>query len=112
MEMMRLLARHSVILCIAAGIFLIILAPVLVRLFIPEPGAAQDMAVLGIRLYTAGMIPCCITGALRNSYQAMDKVVLTEILSVMENVAFPVLSAFVMSRFLGTTGVWFYFALG
>ena len=112
MEMMRLLARYAIILCVIAGIFLIFLAPALVRLFIAGPGAVQDMAVLGIRLFIGGMIPCCITGALRNSYQAMDKVILTEILSVMENFAFPALSAFVMSRFLGTTGVWFFFAAG
>ena len=111
-ELMRLLARDSVLLCIAAGGLLILIAPALVRLFINEPGPAQDMAILGIRLYVGGMIPCCIVGALRNSYQAMDQVVLTEVLSIVENFAFPALSAFVMSRFLGTTGVWFYFALG
>ena len=111
-ELMRLLARDSVILCVAAGTFLILIAPLLVRIFIAEPGAAQKMAVLGIRLYVCGMIPCCIVGALRNSYQAMDKVILTEILSVLENFAFPALSAFVMSRFLGTAGIWYYFAFG
>ena len=111
-ELMQLLARHAIILCIVAGSFLILAAPVLVRLFIAEPGAIQEMAVLGIRLFTGGMIPCCIVGSLRYGYQAMDKVFLTEVLSVAENAAFPALAAFVMSRFLGTTGVWFYFALG
>lgn len=110
--LMRLLARWSVILGIAMGAVLLIFAPAFVGLFLPESGPAQSMAVLGLRLFAAGMIPCCLNNMIKNMYQATERVYLTEWISVLEGAALPVLAAFILSRFLGTTGAWFFFAAG
>ena len=111
-EMARHLGRHSVILGASVGLMMVVFAPQMVSLFIPEAGTPRDLAILGVRLFSGGLILRCINNALKNAYQAMGRVHLTELISIMQCAVFPVLAGFVMSRFLGTTGVWFYFILG
>ena len=106
------LSRYGVILGLGMGIFLVVTAPVLVSLFIAEPGETQRMAALGLRLFAAGMIPCSINNALKNVYQGTKRVFLTVLISLLEGTFFPVLAGFVFSRFMGTTGVWLYFLAG
>ena len=108
----RYLCRDSVILGAVVGLLMIVLARPTVGLFIPGAGALQDLAVLGVRLFALGLILRCINNALKNAYQAMDKVYLTEIISIVQCALFPIIAGFLMSRFLGTTGVWFFFLLG
>ena len=109
-EVIQSLFNYSIVLCVAAGILLTLLAPVLARLFITEQGGTLKMAVQGIRLFLLGMLPCCLVVSLKYSYQASERVRLTEIISLFENLLCPVLTAFVLSRFMGTAGVWlFYF---
>ncbi|MBR6028697.1 MAG: ATP-binding protein [Clostridia bacterium] len=111
-ETLRVLARCGVVLGLLVGALLLVASPALVGLFIREDGPARDMAALGLRLFAAGLIPCCINGALKNAYQATDRVRLMEVFSLMEGAVLPVLSALVFSRFLGATGVWLQFAAG
>ncbi len=111
-DVMKQLFRYSVVLGLAMGVILLVLAPVFVGFFIPKAGAPQSMATLGVRLFAAGLVPCCINSALKNSYQVMGREKLTEAISLLEGAFFPVLAAFLLSRFLGTTGVWFFFVLG
>ena len=110
--LIRCLCRYGVFLGLGMGIFLAAAAPVLVALFIPEAGETQRMAVLGLRLFAAGMIPCSVNNALKNAYQGTKRVFLSVVVSLVEGTFFPVLAAFVFSRFWGTTGVWFYFFAG
>ena len=111
-ELIRLLCRYAVYLGLVMAAILVAFASPMVGLFIPKAGETRDMAVLGLRLYAIGLIPCCINSALKNAYQATGRVLQTELISLMEGAALPVLVAFVFSRFLGTTGVWLYFGLG
>ena len=110
--MLRCLCRYGAILGLGMGVFLAAAAPLLVSLFIPEAGKTQDMAILGLRLFAAGMIPCSINNALKNAYQGTGRVSLTVIISLLEGMFFPVLAGFVFSRFMGTTGAWLYFPAG
>ena len=111
-ELIRLLARYSVILGTAVGVLLLIFAPAMVGLFIPEPGSAQTMAALGLRIFAAGLIPCGMNNALKNMYQSTGRVLMTEIISLLEGAVLPALTAFLFSRFWGTTGAWLFFAVG
>ncbi len=107
-----LLSRYAVALGLGMGALLLIGAPAFVRVFIPEAGPSQRMAVMGLRLFAAGLIPCCLNNVLKSAYQATDRVSLTETISMLEGAALPALAAFILSRFMGTTGVWLYFAAG
>lgn len=111
-KLMEQLFRYSFVLGLAAGILLLLFAPVCVSLFIPDAGVMQDMAVLGLRLFAAGLIPCCINNALKNMYQATGRVGLTEFISLAEGAILPSLAAFLFSLIFGTSGAWLYFVLG
>ncbi len=111
-KVIRYLCRHAVLLGLGMGVLLAVFAPQLIGLFVPDEGPTRMMAVLGLRIFAAGLIPCCVNSALKNAYQATGRVALTEAISVLEGAVLPVLAAFVLSRFLGTTGVWFYSAAG
>ena len=106
------LCRYGAALGFGMAVFLILAAPVLVSLFIPEEGEARQMAVLGLRLFSAGMIPCSINNALKNMYQGTGRELLTVGISLLEGAAFPALAAFVFSRCMGTPGGWLYFPAG
>ena len=111
-ELISRLCRYSAVLGLAMGVLLVAFAPAFISLFIPEAGPMQDMAVTGLRLCAAGMIPCCINNALKNMYQATGRVGLTEIISVAEGAVFPALAALLFSALFGTTGAWLFFVTG
>ena len=109
---LRHLCRYGVLLGLTVGALLAAFAPLLASVFIKEASAERDMAILGLRLFAAGLIPCCLNNALKNLYQATGRVLLTEIISVLEGAVFPVLAAFALSKLWGLTGAWFYFPAG
>ena len=111
-ELLKLLTRYAVLLGAAVGVLLLAFAPVLVGIFIPEAGAARQMTVQGVRLFALGLIPCCIINALKSLYQGTERVWMTETISVLEGAVLPTAAAFILSRFMGVTGVWLYFAAG
>ena len=111
-ELLKLLVRYAVMLGVVVGALLIAFAPVLVGIFIPETGAAQNMAVLGVRLFALGLLFCCVNNALKSMYQGTERVVLMEIISLLEGAALPALCAWLGSLIWGVTGVWLYFVLG
>ena len=111
-ELLRLLTRYALLMGAVMGALLMLLSPILVRIFISEAGTAQDLTVQGVRFFALGLIPCCIMNALKNLYQGTERVGLTEILSILEGALLPALCAFFFSRFWGVTGVWLYFVAG
>ena len=111
-ELLRLLVRCGILLGIAMGVLLALLAPFLVGIFLPRAGEAQTLAVQGVRLFALGLLPCTLINALRNLYLGTGRVHLTEAMSVLECAVMPALSALLLSRFLGVTEVWLYFAAG
>lgn len=111
-SVLSLLCRWSVVLGLAVGAVLILAAPVLVGVFLDGSVPEFSLAVFGLRIFALGLIPCCLNNALRNMYQATGRILLTELLALLEGAVFPVLAAFVMSLLSGTPGAWFYFVLG
>lgn len=111
-ELLKLLIPRAVALGVLVGGLLVVFANAFVSLFIAEPGESQSLAILGVRLFAAGLIPCCVNSALKNLYQGTERVRLMEIFSLIEGAVLPALVALVFSRFMGTRGVWLYFALG
>ena len=111
-ETVRRLCVSGVLLGLGMGLLLLVCAPVFVKVFIPEAGRTQDLAVLGLRLFAAGMIPCCVNNAMKYAWQGTGRAGLTEMISALEGAGFPVLAAFVLSRFMKTGGAWLAFAAG
>jgi Na+-driven multidrug efflux pump/anti-sigma regulatory factor (Ser/Thr protein kinase) len=110
--LIRQLSVYGVFLGLGVGVLLAWAAPALVSVFIPGEGEVRQAAVLGLRLFAAGMVPCCMNNALKNMYQGTGRELLTVLVSILEGTVFPALAAFVFSRFMGTPGAWLYFAAG
>ena len=89
----------------------LLLAPALASLFLNDP-AARAMTVWGMRLFSLSLLPCSLNTTFKNYYQGVDRTRFTEVISLLQNMTFPVLTAFLFSRFLGTTGVWLCFLGG
>ena len=111
-ELIRVLCRYSVALGLGMGLILLVFSPALVSVFVAEEGPLQRTAVLGLRLFAAGMIPCCINNALKNMYQAAGNERLTVGISLVEGAVFPTLAAWALSAAMGTNGIWLHFAAG
>lgn len=111
-ELIRLLTRYSVMLGLGMGMLLILLAPALVSVFIAEAGQMRDMAILGLRLFATGMIPCCINNAMKSLYQSIGQEKRTMLISVLEGMLFPGVAAVVLGMTVGTNGVWLHFVVG
>ena len=87
--LMSQLRRHSIYLGLGMGIILLVASPMLIALYIPDAGEGQYMAVLGLRLFAAGFIPCCMNNAMKHAFQATEKTKLTEMISILEGAVFP-----------------------
>ena len=108
-ELMRALARACVVLGLTVMALLLAFARPCVTLFIPYAGQSQDMAIRGVRLFSTGLVFCCLTNALRNCYQGTGRVRMMEVISVLDNALLPTLFAFLFSRVAGVGGAWFLF---
>ena len=111
-ELLRLLSRRAVLLGLAVTALLMVFARPLVTLFMPTAGEGQSTAILGLRLFSLGLAPCCVSNGLRNCYQGTGRVGLMEAISVLANAVLPTLAALLLGNIAGVTGVWFYFITG
>lgn len=102
----------SLILGAAIGTLMAVFSPHLIAFFMPQEGAARDMAVLGLRLFSLGFIPSCINNNLKGLYLGTGRVLETEIYALSEGGILPLLAGIVMSSAAGIRGVWFYYVLG
>ena len=102
---------YAVVLDVALIAAVLLLAPMLAGLFLTDP-AARAVTVRGLRLFSLSLLPCSLNTTFKNYYQGVGRTRFTEVISLLQNMTFPVLTAFVLSRFWGTTGVWLSFLGG
>ena len=112
--LLKELAHWSLILGAAVGLLLILFAPAAVSLFITERGETWEMAVLGLRIFMLGLIPCCLNGTVKNAFQSSGRESYTELMSILHCAVLPLLAAFLLTRprALRVSGAWFFFVCG
>ena len=108
-ELLRTLARSSVVLGLAVMALLMTFARPCVALFIPNAGESQSLAIQGLRVFSTGLTFCCMSNVLRSCYQGTGRVQMMEAISVLDNAVLPVLTAFLFSLVVGVNGTWFLF---
>lgn len=108
-ELLRTLARSSVVLGLTVMALLMAFARPCVALFIPNASESQALAIRGLRAFSTGLTFCCLSNVLRSCYQGTGRVHMMEIISVLDNALLPVLSAFLLSLVAGVNGTWFLF---
>ena len=111
-ELVRVMTRSAVILDLAVTAAGLLAATPLITLFLGTAADAKAIAVYGLRLFVLSILPSSLNSGFKNYYQGVNRQKLTELISVLQNFVFPVLFAFLLSRFLGVTGVWLGFVCG
>ncbi len=110
--LIRTMTFYAVVLDLAVIAAVLASAPLLVRLFLTDNPEAYAMAVFGVRLFSLSLLPSALNTTFKNYYQGVNRTAFSEAISVMQNFAFTALSAFLLSRVLGTTGVWLGYLCG
>ena len=111
-ELVRVMVRSAVVLDLAVTAVGLLAATPLIRLFLGADADAGLLAVAGLRLFVLSIMPSSLNSSFKNYYQGVNRLKLTELISVLQNFVYPVLFAFVLSRFLGVNGVWLGFLCG
>ena len=102
---------YALVLDAALVLAVLLLAPALAGLFLTDSGA-RTMTVQGLRLFSFSLLPCSLNTTFKNYYQGVNRTRFTEVISLLQNVTFPVLCAFLLRWLFGTTGVWLSFLGG
>lgn len=104
--------RIGMVLCLAGAAILLLFPSFFVGIFgVTEP-AIRDMANTAIRMFAIGM-PIALTNTiLMNFYQSTRKTGLATLICVLQSLVFTVVTAFLLIKPLGSTGVWTAFLLG
>ncbi len=111
-ELVRVMTRYAVVLDVAVTLVVLLAASPLIALFLGSNVDAKVLAVAGLRLFVLSMLPSSLNTTFKSYYQGVNRLRLTECISVLQNLVFPILFAFVLSRFLGVNGVWLGFVCG
>ena len=109
--LVRTMTVYAVAICGVVTAVIFAFAEPLITLFITNP-AAKGIAVKGLRIFVLSLVPCALNTTYKNYYQGVDKEIFTQVISVLQNFALTALSAFLLSRFMGVTGVWTGFICG
>ena len=112
LELLPIMTRSAIVLDVVVTLVGLLLAEPLVTLFLGSGVSAKLLAVSGLRLFVLSMVPSSINSSFKNYYQGVNRLRLTELISVLQNFVFPVFFAFVLSRFWGVTGIWLGFLCG
>ncbi|MBQ8119767.1 MAG: ATP-binding protein [Ruminococcus sp.] len=110
-KLVKIMSCYAVVICTVVTVIVLIAAKPLVTMFLSDP-EAKDMAVSGLRLFVLSLVACALNTSFKNYYQGIERVKLTMTISVFQNFALTALSAFVLSRFIGVTGIWLGFLCG
>jgi putative MATE family efflux protein len=111
-EVVRVMTRYAILLDVVVTAAGLLAAAPLITLFLGGEVEAKSIAVFGLRLFVLSILPSSLNSGYKNYYQGVNRLKLTELISVLQNFVFPVLFAFLLSRFLGVTGVWLGFVCG
>ncbi len=111
-KLVRLTMRWAIVLDLAVTAIGAAAAVPLVRLFLGRSGNVVAIAAYGLRLVVLSLVPSSLNSSLKNYYQGVNRIPFAEVISALQNFAFPALFAFVLSRFIGITGIWLGFLCG
>lgn len=110
--LIRVISIYSFVLNTILTVLILLFAPIFVSLFLPDAGKVRKLAIFGLRVFSASLLASSINTSLKNYYQGINRFKFTETISFLQNFVFTSLYAFILSRFLGVTGVWVSFVFG
>ena len=111
-ELVRIMTRYDLILALCVTALIVLGGGAISGLFLGSDPAAKALTGRGLRLFALCLTPSALNSTLKNYYQGTNRSWLTQLISLLQNLAMSVLSAFLLSRFLGVNGVWLGFLCG
>ena len=111
-ELVRVMTRYDVILALCVTAVIVLCGGTISGLFLGSDPAAKALTARGLRMFALCLVPSALNSTLKNYYQGTNRSGLTQLVSLLQNLAMSVLAAFLLSRFLGATGVWLSFLCG
>ena len=111
-ELVDIMRRSAIVVLAAVTVFVIVCARPIVTLFLVNEPDTVVLAASGLRLFALCLIPCALNTTFKFYYQGIGRVRLMELICILQNFALPALAAVLLSRILGTTGVWLCFLSG
>ena len=106
LTVVRTSLRTGIVLGIAVMAAVALLSPVLVGLFLTDAPEAAGMATQGMRLYALSLPFSVLVSSMKNYYQGIGRTSFSQILSFVQSFASKAFFLLLLSRFLGTAGVW------
>ena len=110
--MLRTALKTALLLNAALSVIVFATAPVFMRLFFNSDESAFQIAVTGFKIYSLSIVFYSLNVVWRTYYQSMHLLKIAHSYVVLNNFCFIALSAYVLSRFFGTSGVWYSFLAG
>ncbi len=110
-KLVRIMTFYAFVLDLIVTIVTFFASPLIAGMFLKER-AARNVATQGIRLFSLCLIPCSLNTTFKNFYQGINRSNYTKIISVIQNFVFPAAYAYILSRYIGATGVWVAFVCG
>lgn len=112
-SLVKIMTYYAVILDVVIIALVLLAAPLLIALFITSDNPeVVKTATLGARLFSLSLLSSALNAVLKNYFQGVEHTRFSELISFMQNFALTALSAFILSRFLGSTGVWLGYLCG
>lgn len=111
--LVKTMTLYAIVLDVIVTVAVILVAPALVTLFLRSNlQDAREITILGVQLFALCLIPSSLCTTFKHYYQGINRAGFTQLISVLQNFFFTAVYALVLSRFLGTTGVWLSFVCG
>ena len=104
--------KYVLVMTVIAAILVFIFSKSIVILFIGEGSEAVPVAVKGLCFYIASIIPCGVSAVFKSLYQGENKVLMSVIITAVQNLVAPSLFMLGLSSFFGLTGIWCGFFAG
>lgn len=111
-ELVKLMSIYAIVLDAAITALGVLAAKPLVALFLGADAAAVALAAVGLRLFLLSIVPSSLNSSFKNYYQGVERIGLAEVISVLQNLIYPILFSYVLSRFFGIIGIWLGFVCG
>ena len=96
---------------IAMIVFMVFAGPIM-GMFIADKKRALALGTIALRIFLLCLIPSSINSSFKNYYLGIERTGLSEVISFLQNLFFPVLAALILNGVFGMRGVWFAFLAG
>lgn len=113
-ELVRVFVKYAVIIDLIVTVIVIGFAGFIMGLFISgtDDPLVLKLGTYALRVYILCLVSSSLNSSFKNYYLGIEKVKLSELVSVLQNFAYVVLAALILNALGGVKAIWFAFVIG